>query len=273
VPYVKAPDGADIFYKDWGQGQPVVFCHGWPLSSDIWDTELKLVADNGFRAIAHDRRGHGRSTQTWGRNDMDSYAEDLDALITSLDLRNVIVVGHSTGGGEAIRYSAKFGGGRVAKVVTVGAIPPVMLQSESNPKGTPIEVFDGIRASVLADRSQYYHDLSGPFYGANRPGSSVSQGVRDYFWHISMMAGLKNAYDCIRVFSETDFTEDLKRLDVPVMIAHGTDDQIVPIAASAEIAATLVRDATLKIYDGAPHGLVGDYQTTFGRDMLDFIRG
>jgi non-heme chloroperoxidase len=271
MPYNASPDGTQIFYKDWGTGQPVVFSHGWPLNSDAWDVELKLVADHGFRAIAHDRRGHGRSTQTWDGNDMDTYAADLAALIDALDLRDVILVGHSTGGGEVVRYAARHGGDRVAKIVTAGAVPPIMLKSASNPEGTPIEAFDQIRAGVLADRSQFYQDLSAPFFGANRPGSTISQGQRDQFWRLGMQVGLKGAYDCIKAFSETDFTSDLQALNVPVLIAQGDDDQIVPIADAALKSAKLVKGATLKVYPGAPHGIAGPYQEAFDKDLLDFI--
>jgi non-heme chloroperoxidase len=271
MPFVTAQDGVQIFYKDWGTGQPVVFSHGWPLNADAWDVELKLVADHHFRAIAHDRRGHGRSSQTWDGNDMDTYAADLAALVDTLDLHDVILVGHSTGGGEVVRYAARHGQDRVAKLVTAGAVPPVMVKSETNPEGTPIEAFDDIRAGVLADRSQFYKDLSEPFYGANRPGSTVSQGLRDSFWLWSMQVGLKGAYDCIKAFSETDFTEDLRALTVPMLIAHGDDDQIVPIAAAALKSVELVEDATLKVYSGAPHGVAGPYQQAFDTDLLDFI--
>jgi non-heme chloroperoxidase len=224
LPYSAAPDGAQIFYKDWGTGRPVVFSHGWPLNGDAWDVELKLVADHGFRAIAHDRRGHGRSSQTWDGNDMDTYA----ALIDALDLRDVILVGHSTGGGEVVRYAARHGADRVAKIVTAGAVPPIMVKSDSNPEGTPIEAFDEIRAGVLADRSQFYKDLSAPFFGTNREGSTISQGQRDQFWRQGMQVGLKGAYDCVKAFSETDFTDDLRGLRVPMLIAQGDDDQIFP---------------------------------------------
>jgi non-heme chloroperoxidase len=269
--YSTAPDGAQIFYKDWGTGQPVVFSHGWPLSADAWDVELKLVADHGFRAIAHDRRGHGRSTQTWDGNDMDTYAADLAALINTLDLRDVILVGHSTGGGEVVRYAARHGSGRVAKIVTAGAVPPVMVKSESNPEGTPIEAFDEIRGAVLADRSQFYKDLSAAFFGTNREGSVISQGQRDQFWRLGMQVGLKAAYDCIKAFSETDFTDDLRAIRVPMLIAHGDDDQIVPIGAAAKKAVQLVGSAELKVYPGAPHGIAGPYQQAFDKDLLDFI--
>jgi non-heme chloroperoxidase len=272
MPYITTADGAEIFYKDWGSGQPVIFSHGWPLSGDAWDVEMKLVADNGFRAIAHDRRGHGRSTQTWNGNDMDTYAADLASLVDQLDLKDVIVVGHSTGGGEAVRFAARHGRGNVAKVITAGAIPPVMVKSAGNPDGTPIEVFDAIRAGVLGDRSQFYQDLAWQFFGANREGSTISQGQRDQFWRLSMQAGLKAAYDCVAVFSETDFTEDLKALDMPMFIAHGDDDQIVPIADAALKSVKLAKNATLKVYEGAPHGIAGDYQREFDQDLLDFIR-
>jgi non-heme chloroperoxidase len=271
MPYSTAPDGAQTFYKDWGTGQPVVFSHGWPLTADAWDVELKLAADNGFRAIAHDRRGHGRSTQTWDGNDMDTYAADLAALINTLDLRDVILVGHSTGGGEVVRYAARHGSGRVAKIVTAGAVPPVMVKSESNPEGMPIEAFDEMRGAVLADRSQFYKDLSAAFFGTNREGSVVSQGQRDQFWRLGMQVGLKAAYDCVRAFSETDFTDDLRAVKVPVLIAHGDEDQIVPIEASAKKAVNLVEKATLKVYPGAPHGIAGPYQQAFDKDLLDFI--
>jgi len=272
MPYVTASDGAQIFYKDYGTGQPVVFCHGWPLCSDAWDVELKMTAEAGFRAIAHDRRGHGRSTQTWDGNDMDTYAADLATLVDELGLDDIIVVGHSTGGGEAVRFAAQHGRGRVSKVATAGAIPPVMVKSETNPEGTPIEAFDEIRAGVLADRSQFYKDLSAPFYGANREGSTISQGQRDDFWRQSMLAGLKQAYDCVAVFSETDFTEDLKALTMPVFIAHGEDDQIVPVDDAARKSVDLVKNATLKVYPGAPHGIAGAYQQELDRDLLAFFR-
>ncbi|MER5383406.1 alpha/beta hydrolase [Streptomyces sp. NPDC002688] len=265
-------DGTDIFYKDLGSGQPVVFSHGWPLNSDAWEGQLRLVAENGFRGIAHDRRGHGRSAQTWQGNTMDRYADDLAELIEALDLDDVILVGHSTGGGEVARYIGRHGTGRVAKAVLLGAVPPVMLKSDTNPEGTPIDAFDGIRAGVEADRSQFYQDLATPFYGANREGATVSQGKRDEFWLQSMQAGLKAAYDCIKQFSETDFTEDLAKIDVPTLIAHGDDDQIVPLGAAALKTAQLVKDATLKVYPGAPHGLVGAFEQAFNADLLDFIR-
>jgi non-heme chloroperoxidase len=266
-------DGTDIHYKDWGSGQPVVFSHGWPLNADAWDNQLRVVAENGFRTIAHDRRGHGRSGQPWQGNDMDTYADDLAQLIEHLGLNEVVLVGHSTGGGEVARYIGRHGTGRVAKAVLLGAVPPQMLKTDANPDGLPIDVFDGIRAGVAADRSQFYRELSEAFFGANRPGSTVSQGTRDAFWLQSMQAGSKAAYDCIKQFSETDFTEDLKRIDVPTLIAHGDDDQIVPIGASAHKSAQLVKDATLKVYPGAPHGLTGDYEQAFTNDLIAFLKG
>jgi len=265
-------DGTGIFYKDWGTGRPVVFSHGWPLNADAWDGQLRLVAEAGFRAIAHDRRGHGRSGQPWQGNDMDTYADDLAELFEALNLNDAVLVGHSTGGGEVTRYIGRHGTIRVAKAVLLGAVPPVMLRSDTNPEGTPIEAFDGIRAGVAGDRSQFYRDLSESFYGANRPGSTVSQGKRDEFWLQSMQVGLKAAYDCVKQFSETDFTQDLQRIDVPTLIAHGADDQIVPIGAAAHKSAQLVKDATLKVYPGAPHGLTGAYEQAFNADLLAFIR-
>jgi len=268
-------DGTQIFYKDWGTGQPVVFSHGWPLNADAWDDQAMLVADNGHRAVAHDRRGHGRSSQPWDGNDLDTYADDLAQLLDALEVRDAVLVGHSTGGGEVTRYVGRHGSTRVAKLVLLGAITPLMLKTDANPNGTPIEAFDGIRAGVSGDRSQFYQDLSEPFYGANRPGNQVSQGMRDSFWLWSMQVGLKGAYDCVKAFSETDLTEDLQRVDVPTLIVHGDDDQIVPIDASARRAAELVKDATLKVYEGAPHGLaqVAPYKDRFNTDLLDFIRG
>jgi non-heme chloroperoxidase len=249
----------------------VLFSHGWPLSSDAWQTEIKLVADAGYRAIAHDRRGHGRSSQSYRGNDLDTYARDLNELVEALDLHDLVVVGHSTGGGEVVRYAAQHGAGRVRKVFTAGAIPPVMVQSDSNPEGTPIAAFDAIRAGVLADRSQYWLDLSQPFYGANRPGSTVSEGLKQDFWRQGMMANLAAAYDCVKAFSETDLTDDLKALTVPVFLAHGDDDQIVPIDAAARKAIDLVAHGTLKVYPGASHGIWGAYQHELGQDLLAFL--
>ena len=267
-------DGTVIFFKDWGTGQPVVFSHGWPLNADAWDEQAFVVASNGFRAIAHDRRGHGRSGQPWAGNDLDTYADDLAELIEGLDLRDVVLVGHSTGGGEVTRYIGRHGTGRVAKAVLLGAIPPLMLRTDANPGGLPMEAFDAIRAGVTADRAQFYRDLSSQFYGANRSGAEVSEGVREAFWLWSMQVGFKGAFDCIKAFSETDLTEDLDRVDVPTLIVHGDDDQIVPIGASALRSAELVKDATLKVYPGAPHGLanIAPYQDQFNQDLLAFLK-
>jgi non-heme chloroperoxidase len=271
MPYITTSDGTEIYYVDWGTGRPVVLSHGWPLSSDAWHVELKLLADNGYRAIAHDRRGHGRSSKPWNGNDMDTYASDLAELVDALDLRDLSVIGHSTGGGEVVRYAAQHGAARVSKVVTAGAVPPVMVKSDANPDGTPIEAFDEIRAGVLKDRSQFWKDLAYPFFGANRDGSAVSEGARDDFWRQGMLVGLKGAYDCIKAFSETDFTEDLKALDVPIFIAQGDDDQIVPVKDAALKAIDLVKHGTLKVYPGAPHGIYGPYQDELDKDILAFL--
>jgi non-heme chloroperoxidase len=271
--FVTTKDGTQIFYKDWGSGKPVVFSHGWPLNGDAWDAQSFLVASHGYRAIAHDRRGHGRSSQAWNGNDMDTYADDLATLIEDLDLRDAVLVGHSTGGGEVTRYAGRHGTDRVARMVLVGAIPPLMLKTAANPGGLPIEVFDGLRSGVATDRSQFYKDLSQSFYGANRPNAKVSQGILDMFWLWSMQVGFKGAYDCIKVFSETDLTEDLKKIDVPVLFIHGDDDQIVPFADSAELAVKIVKDGTLKVYPGAPHGLpmLPAYKDQFNADLLAFL--
>ncbi|WP_377273813.1 alpha/beta fold hydrolase [Peterkaempfera sp. SMS 1(5)a] len=267
-------DGTTIFYKDWGSGRPVVFSHGWPLNSDAWDDQLHLVANNGFRAIAHDRRGGGRSSQTWDGNDIDTYADDLGQLLEHLDLRDVVLVGHSTGGGEVTRCAAGRGKSRVSKLLLLSAIPPLMLKTDANPEGLPPEVFDEIRQGLIADRSQFYEDLSAPFYGANRDRAQVSQGIRDMFWLWSMTVSLRSAYDCVKAFSETDLTEDLKRIDIPTLIIHGDDDQIVPIVAAGKQSVKLVKNAELKVYEGAPHGLmaVAPYKEQFNQDLLDFLR-
>ncbi len=269
---ITTTDGTRISFKDWGAGQPIVFSHGWPLSADAWDDQMLFLASRGFRCIAHDRRGHGRSGQPWAGQDMDTYASDLAELVQALDLSNAIHVGHSTGGGEVARYIGRYGTKRVAKAVLISSIPPLMLQTPSNPGGLPIKVFDDLRAGVLADRSQFFKDLSAPFYGANREGSTVSQGLRDAFWLMGMQAAFNAAYDCIKVFSETDLTEDLKRMDVPTLIVHGDADQIVPIADSALLAAKLVKDATLTIYEGAPHGLPSTHKDRLNDDLLAFCR-
>ena len=271
MPMITTRDGVEIFYKDWGSGPPVVFSHGWPLNADAWDNQLNLVASNGYRAIAHDRRAHGRSTQTWDGHNMDTFADDLAQVLDTLNITGATLVGHSTGGGEVTRYLGRHGTARVNKAVLVGAVPPLMLKTDANPVGTPIEAFDEIRDGVAADRSQYYRDLSSPFYGANRPGSTVSQGLRDAFWLISMQVGIKGALDCVKAFSETDFTEDLRRIDIPVFLAHGDDDQIVPIQAAAVQSAKLIKDATLKVYPGASHGLHDAYEREFNTDLLAFL--
>ena len=266
-------DGTQIYYKDWGAGQPIVFSHGWPLSADDWDTQMLFFLQQGFRVIAHDRRGHGRSSQTATGNDMDTYADDLAELFEALDLKQAVMVGHSTGGGEVARYLGRHGSARVAKAVLIGAVPPVMVKSETNPGGLPIEVFDGFRAALAANRAQFYQDVpAGPFYGFNRPGAKVSQGVIDNWWRQGMMGGTKAHYDCIKAFSETDFTEDLKKIDIPVLIMHGDDDQIVPIADSAPLSAKLVKRGTLKVYPGLPHGMCTTHADTINPDLLAFIR-
>lgn len=268
----KTKDGVSIYYKDWGSGQPVVFSHGWPLSADAWDAQMVFLGERGYRVIAHDRRGHGRSDQTWDGNDMDTYADDLAGLFETLDLKDAVMVGHSTGGGEVARYIGRHGTARVAKAVLLGAVPPLMLKTQANPGGLPLEVFDAIRAGVFNDRSQFFKDLTTAFYGYNRDGAKISQGVRDSFWLQGMQAGFKSVLDCIRQFSETDFTEDLKKFDVPTLFVHGDDDQIVPIGASAKLAVKLVKNATLKVYPGAPHGLAVTHQDEFNADLLAFIK-
>jgi non-heme chloroperoxidase len=266
------PDGTQIYYNDWGAGQPVVFSHGWPLSAEAFEDQMFYLASRGFRCIAHDRRGHGRSSQPWNGNDLDTYADDLAGLMNALDIKDAIHVGHSTGGGEVTRYIGRHGTSRVAKAVLIGAIPPVMLKSATNPVGTPIEVFDDLRAAVVADRSQFWKDLSLQFYSYNRPGAQVSEGVRAAFWRQSMLAGFPASYFCIKAFSETDLTADLKRIDVPTLIIHGDDDQIVPIAASALLSSKIVKSATLKVYRDAPHGLCTTHKQRVNEDLLAFIR-
>jgi non-heme chloroperoxidase len=270
--HVSTKDNVEIFFKDWGSGQPVVFSHGWPLTADAWDDAMKAVADNGYRGIAHDRRGGGRSSQPWDGNDLDSYADDLAVLIDAHDLHDIVLVGHSTGGGEITRYVGRHGSSRVAKMMLVGAIPPLMVKTAKNPEGLPIGTFDAMRDQLTADRSQFYKDLSVPFYGANRPGARVSQGLKDQFWGQSMTCGVKGVYDCIKAFSETDLTMDLEAIDVPTLIIHGDDDQIVPIVASAEKSVKIVKDAELKVYEGAPHGLTSTMKEQFHHDLLAFLR-
>jgi non-heme chloroperoxidase len=270
---ITTTDGTQIYYKDWGAGQPVVFSHGWPLSADAWEDQMVFLAERGCRCIAHDRRGHGRSSQPWQGNDMDTYADDLAALVAALDLRDAMHVGHSTGGGEVARYIGRHGTQRVTKAVLIGAVPPVMVQTPANPGGLPMEAFDQIRAGVRADRSQFFKDLTVPFYGANRPGATVSQGLRDAFWLQGMQAGFKAVIDCIKAFSETDFTEDLKKIDVPTLIMHGDDDQIVPIGASAMLSSKLVKGSTLKIYPGFDHGMCSTHKDQINADLLAFLKG
>ncbi|MBR0681522.1 alpha/beta hydrolase [Roseomonas eburnea] len=270
--FITTRDGTRIAYKDWGSGQPIVFAHGWPLSGDAWDAQMLFFGQNGYRVIAHDRRGHGRSDQPWQGNNMDQYADDLAELIETLDLRNLVLVGHSTGGGEVVHYIGRHGTARVAKVVLVGAVPPIMLKTDANPEGTPIEAFDGIRKGTATNRAQLFRDLTTPFYGFNRPGAQVSEGLRESFWLMGMQGGIKGQYDCIREFSEVDYTADLRKVDRPTLIIHGDDDQIVPIAASAEKAARIVPDAELRIYQGASHGLAQVDPDSFNADVLRFVR-
>jgi non-heme chloroperoxidase len=269
---ITTKDGTQIYYKDWGAGQPVVFSHGWPLNSDSWEAQMMFIASAGYRCIAHDRRGHGRSSQPWKGNDMDTYADDLAELIEKLDLKNAVLIGFSAGGGEVARYIGRHGTKRLAKAALISAVPPLMLKTAANPGGLPIEKFDEIRKGTSADRSQLYIDIaSGPFFGANRPGAKVSQGMIDTFWHQGVMAGHKNTFDCIKAFSETDFTEDLKKFDVPTLIIHGDDDQIVPIGAAALQSSKLVKGAILKIYAGAPHGLAETHKDKLNADLLAFL--
>jgi non-heme chloroperoxidase len=269
---VTTRDGTHIFYKDWGAGRPVVFSHGWPLTADAWDAQMLFLAGRGYRVIAHDRRGHGRSDQPWNGNDMDTYADDLATLIEALNLQDATLVGHSTGGGEVAHYIGRHGTTRIAKAVLIGAVPPLMLQTDTNPGGTPLSAFDAIRAGVLADRSQFYKDLAIPFYNYNRPGASVSQGVVEAFWLQGMQGGIKGQYDCIEQFSEVDYTEDLKRIDVPTLILHGDDDQIVPIADAALLSAKIIANATLKVCPGAPHGMATTLAGQVNADLLAFLQ-
>lgn len=265
-------DGTEIYYKDWGKGPVVTFSHGWPLNSDAWDGQMLFLAENGFRVVAHDRRGHGRSSQPSSGNDMDGYADDLGAVIETLDLKDVTLVGHSTGGGEVVRYISRHGTKRVAKAVLIAAVPPIMLKSEANPEGLPIDTFNKMRTDIVKDRSQFYKDLATPFYGTNREGAKVSQGILDQFWLWSMQAGLKNAYESIKAFSETDFNEDLKKIDVPTLVMHGDDDQIVPVKNSSVKSARLIRDAKEIYYPGAPHGITATHQSKVNADLLAFLR-
>lgn len=261
----------NLFFKDWGSGQPIVFSHGWPLTADAWEDQMLFLASKGFRCIAHDRRGHGRSSQPWNGNEMDTYADDLAALVKALNLENVVHIGHSTGGGEVARYIGRYGTKRVAKAVLIGAVPPIMLKTAKNPGGLPIEIFDQMRSQVHADRSQFFKDLSAPFYGANRPNAKVSQGLRDLFWLQGMQGGFKGILDCIKAFSETDFTEDLKKFDIPTLILHGDDDQIVPIADSALLSAKLISNAKLTVHKGLPHGMCSTNKDQINADLLEFI--
>jgi non-heme chloroperoxidase len=272
MPTITTKDGTQIYYKDWGTGQPIVFSHGWPLSADDWDAQMLFFGQRGYRVIAHDRRGHGRSTQTWDGNDMNTYADDLAALTEKLDLKNAIHVGHSTGGGEVARYIGRHGTKRVGMAVLISAVPPLMLKTERNPGGLPISVFDGLRAALADNRAQFYKDLTLPFYGYNRPGAKISEGIREHWWLQGMMGGMKPHYDCIKAFSETDFTEDLKKIDVPTIILHGDDDQIVPIDAAALMSAKIVKNATLKVYPGFPHGMPTTQADQINADLLAFIK-
>jgi non-heme chloroperoxidase len=273
MPTITTKDGTTIYYKDWGKGQPIVFSHGWPLTADDWDGQMLFFGQQGFRVIAHDRRGHGRSTQTWDGNDMDTYADDLAALTEKLDLKNAIHVGHSTGGGEVARYIGRHGSKRVGMAVLISAVPPLMLKTDKNPAGAPLSVFDGLRAQLVQNRPQFYKDITLPFYGYNRPGAKISEGIREHWWLQGMLGAMKAHYDCIKAFSETDFTEDLKKFDVPTLILHGDDDQIVPIAAAGLMSAKIVKNAVLKVYPGFPHGMPTTNADQINADLLAFLKG
>ncbi len=270
---ITTKDGTHIHYKDWGKGQPIVFSHGWPLSGDDWDGQMLFFGQNGYRVIAHDRRGHGRSDQTWDGNDMDTYADDLAELFEKLDLKDAIMVGHSTGGGEVARYIGRHGSKRVSKAVLISSVPPLMLKTEKNPAGLPLSVFDGLRAALAANRPQFYKDITLPFYGYNRPGAKISEGIREHWWLQGMLGGEKAHYDCIKAFSETDFTEDLKKMDIPVLVMHGDDDQIVPIVAAGLLSAKILKNATLKVYPGFPHGMPATNAEQINADLLTFFKG
>jgi non-heme chloroperoxidase len=270
---ITTKDGTQIYYKDWGKGQPIVFSHGWPLSADDWDGQMLFFGQRGYRVIAHDRRGHGRSTQTWDGNEMDTYADDLAELFNSLDLQDAIMVGHSTGGGEVARYLGRHGTKRVSKAVLISAVPPLMLKTEKNPTGLPMSAFDALRAALAANRPQFYKDITLPFYGYNRPGAKISEGIREHWWLQGMLGGMKAHYDCIKAFSETDFTEDLKKIDIPVLVMHGDDDQIVPIVASAPLSAKLLKNSVLKVYPGFPHGMPATNADQINADLLAFFKG
>jgi len=269
---ITTKDGTEIYYKDWGKGQPVVFSHGWPLTADDWDTQMLFFGERGYRVIAHDRQGHGRSSQTWDGNEMDTYSDDLAALFEELDLQNAIMVGHSTGGGEVARYLGRHGAKRVAKAVLISSVPPLMLKTEKNAGGLPISVFDGLRTALAANRSQFYKDITLPFYGYNRPGAKISEGIREHWWLQGMLGGVKAHYDCIKAFSETDFTEDLKKIDIPVLVMHGDDDQIVPIGAAGLTSAKILKKATLKVYPGFPHGMPTTNADQINADLLAFFK-
>jgi non-heme chloroperoxidase len=270
--FITTNDGTHIYYKDWGTGQPIVFSHGWPLNADAWDAQMMMFGQHGYRVIAHDRRSHGRSSQTWDGNEMNTYADDLAQLFEHLDLKSAVMIGHSTGGGEVARYLGRHGSKRVSKAVLIGAVPPLMLKTDANPGGLPLSVFDGIRAATLADRSQFFKDLTMPFYGYNRPGAKISEGVRENFWYQGMQGGIKGEYDCIKAFSETDFTEDLKKIDIPMLVLHGDGDQIVPIGASGLMTAKLVKNATLKVYPGYPHGMAQIHADEINADIAAFLK-